>query len=423
MKMTVWRAIAATPWRFWFSRWPWLTLIYLFSGAILSLVLTPVIVVTFVFIPLWGLAVGALERRRVAMLGFTRIDTAHVRVDAGERHNWLNIRMTEAATWRDAGSLLATLLMGWISLAILFFEAIVLTVLVAIIISAARGPFQANLFKNVQVEIAPSDIWKICVAGLITLAIAAYLNAILAAGQASLSRFLLAPRQAELKSYIERLTRSRMSLVEAFEQERRRIERDLHDGVQQELVALSVRLGLAEVDLENATQSGADVSDARQAVAAAHDHVEHALHTLRTTVRGIHPAVLTDHGLAAALQELAGRAGLPIELDTALLKRTSTASEACAYFTVSEAIANTVKHSHATKIQIAAWTTASELIVVATDNGHGGVDETLGTGISGLKERAETLGGALNINSPAGGPTTLRLRLPATAALTTIHAD
>lgn len=265
MKMTVWRAIAATPWRFWFSRWPWLTLIYLFSGAILSLVLTPVIVVTFVFIPLWGLAVGALERRRVAMLGFTRIDTAHVRVDAGERHNWLNIRMTEAATWRDAGSLLATLLMGWISLAILFFEAIVLTVLVAIIISAARGPFQANLFKNVQVEIAPSDIWKICVAGLITLAIAAYLNAILAAGQASLSRFLLAPRQAELKSYIERLTRSRMSLVEAFEQERRRIERDLHDGVQQELVALSVRLGLAEVDLENATQSGADVSDARQA--------------------------------------------------------------------------------------------------------------------------------------------------------------
>lgn len=101
MNMTVWRAIGARPWRFWFSRWPWLTLLYLFSSAMLGLVLLPVIVVTFVFIPLWGLVVGALERRRLRLLGFARIDTAHVRVGTGERHNWLNIRMTEAATWRD----------------------------------------------------------------------------------------------------------------------------------------------------------------------------------------------------------------------------------------------------------------------------------------------------------------------------------
>ena len=388
----------------------------------LGLVLLPVIIVTFVFIPLWALALGALERRRVRLLGFTRIDTAHVRVDAGERHNWLNIRMTEAATWRDVGSLFATLLMGWIGLALLFIEAVVLAAIVAVVVSAARGPFRVNLFGDVQVEMMPSDIWKASAVGLLVLAIAAYVNAILAASQASLSRFLLAPRQAELERYIERLTRSRVSLVEAFEQERRKIERDLHDGVQQELVALSVRLGLAEIDLDHAAQSGADVRDAREAVAAAHDHTEHALRSLRATVRGIHPAVLTDHGLAAALQELSGRAGLPIELDTALIQKSSAASEGCAYFTVSEAITNAVKHSSATTIRIAAQTSANELIVTVTDNGHGGVDETLGTGISGLKERAETLGGALNIDSPPGGPTTLRLRLPTIATPTAIDA-
>ena len=312
--------------------------------------------------------------------------------------------------------------MGWIGLALLFFEAVALAAIIAIIASAARGPFRVNLFGDVRVEMMPSDIWKACAAGLLVLAIAACINAILAAGQASLSRFLLAPRQAELERYIERLTRSRVSLVEAFEQERRRIERDLHDGVQQELVALSVRLGLAEIDLDHAAQSGADVREARQAVAAAHDHTEHALRSLRATVRGIHPAVLTDHGLAAALQELAGRAGMPIELDTTLIQRTSAGSEGCAYFTVSEAITNAVKHSSATTIRIVARTTGNELIVTVTDNGHGGADETLGTGISGLKERAETLGGALNIDSPPGGPTTLRLRLPTISTPTAIDA-
>ncbi|WP_104127118.1 histidine kinase [Cryobacterium sp. Y57] len=422
MNITVWRAIGAKPWRFGFSRWPWLTLFYLFSSAMLGLVLLPVITMTFVFIPLWGLAVGALERRRVKLLGFARIENAHVRVGADERHNWLNIRMTEAATWRDVGGLFATLLMGWLGLALLVVEAVVLAAIVAIVASATHGPFRMNLSADVSVEMMPSDIWKACAAGLIALAVAAYVNAILVAGQASLSRFLLSPRQAELERYIERLTRSRVSLVEAFEQERRRIERDLHDGVQQELVALSVRLGLAEIDLEHAARSGANVQEARQAVAGAHDHTEHALRSLRATVRGIHPAVLTDHGLAAALQELAGRAGLPIEIDATLVQRASAASEGCAYFTVSEAITNAVKHSSATAIHIAAQTTAQELIVTVTDNGHGGADETLGTGIRGLKERAETLGGALNIDSPPGGPTMLRLRLPATTTLTAIAA-
>ena len=113
---------------------------------------------------------------------------------------------------------------------------------------------------------------------------------------------------------------------------------------------------------------------------------------------------------------------MPIELDTTLIQRTSAGSEGCAYFTVSEAITNAVKHSSATTIRIVARTTGNELIVTVTDNGHGGADETLGTGISGLKERAETLGGALNIDSPPGGPTTLRLRLPTISTPTAIDA-
>lgn len=330
--------------------------------------------------------------------------------------------MTETATWRETGSLFVTLLLGWVSLALLFGEALFFAVIVAITVSVSNGPFRVNLFSGVWVDMVPSDAWKAVVAGIIGLGISAYLNVTLAASQASLSRVLLAPRQAELEHHIERLTRSRLSLVEAFEQERRRIERDLHDGVQQGLVALSMRLGLAELEFEQLRLEGVDVDEVQRTVAAAHDQAEHALHTLRATVRGIHPGVLTDHGLTAALQEIAGRATIPITLNTDSTERLPVAIETCAYFMASEAITNALKHSSATAIQIKTRIDQGSLIVSVTDNGDGGADETLGTGLTGLKERAETLGGKLTIDSPHGGPTALRLQLPVHQALTPIPA-
>ncbi|AIY00059.1 histidine kinase [Arthrobacter sp. PAMC 25486] len=416
MDKTVWHALAGRPWHFWGSRWPWRSLLYVASGAVLGLVLLPLVVVTFVLIPLWALAVGALERRRVRLLGFARIESAHVPVGRGERRNWLNIRLAEAATWRAVGSLFATLLLGCLSMALLFIEALAVGGSIAVAAQASRGPTRVVFFGDFAVEPNPGLAWLAYVAVLMALALSSYANALLAAGQGALTRVLLAPRERELERNIQRLTQSRISLVAAFEQERKRIERDLHDGVQQELVALSVRLGLAEVDLELAERAGAPVGEARASVAAAHDHAEHALATLRATVRGIHPAVLSDHGLEAALQELAGRAGQSVTLD-AQVGRMDAATEACAYFTVSEALTNAVKYALASEVKVTALDSAGRLQLTITDNGRGGADPTRGTGLNGLMERAETLGGTLAVDSPPGGPTTLSLILPTKAGI------
>lgn len=417
MDKTVWRALAGRPWRFWASRWPWLSLLYVASSAVLGLVLLPLMVVAFVFIPLWALVAGALERWRVGLLGFARVDPSNVPVGRGERHNWLNIRLTEAATWRAVGSLFATMLLGWLGLVLLFVEFLAVAGSVAAVVQAPRGKAVVTLFGDTTITLAPGHVWLAVVAGLLALAVSAYLNALFATGQGSLARVLLAPRGLERERNIARLTQSRISLVAAFEQERRRIERDLHDGVQQELVALSVSLGLAGMDLELAERSGAPVGEARASVAAAHDHAEHALATLRATVRGIHPAVLSDHGLEAALSELCGRAGLPVTLD-ASVGRMDPAVEACAYFTASEAVTNAVKHSSATEASITVANRSGRLRLAVSDNGRGGADPAGGTGLAGLSERAETLGGAFEVDSPHGGPTTLTLTLPAGADLT-----
>ncbi|MBP2414804.1 signal transduction histidine kinase [Arthrobacter stackebrandtii] len=414
MKTTAWGALAARPWQFWASRWPWLALLYMLLSAVLGAVLLPVVVATFVFIPFWGLGLGALERRRVQLLGFAQVPSAHAPVAREQRYIWLNIRMSEAATWRAAGNLVTTLLLGWLALALLAVEIAALAVMVTMVVAASRGPSAVTLFGDVQIPLAPSQVWIVCLAGVLLLAALPYINMLFAAGQASLARFLLAPRNVELQRNLERLTLSRVSLVAAFEQERKRIERDLHDGVQQELVALSVALGLAGMDLELVERAGAPVAEARASVATAHDQAEHALRSLRTTVRGIHPAVLSDHGLEAALAELCGRAGLPVTLE-ATVGRMDAATEACAYFTASEAIANALKHSNATNVSVRARHDGGALLLSVADNGHGGADTSRGTGLRGLSERAETLGGSLTLCSPVGGPTTLELSLPAEA--------
>jgi signal transduction histidine kinase len=133
---------------------------------------------------------------------------------------------------------------------------------------------------------------------------------------------------------------------------------------------------------------------------------------LRRTVRGIHPVVLADHGLRAALDELSGRTPVPLELDIATLPRVSPAVETAAYYLVTESITNAAKHTTATRVRVRAHVTGSALDVTVTDNGHGGAHEEAGTGLRGLRERAETLGGAFDIASPAGGPTRLHMSVP-----------
>ena len=408
----VWQALMRPPWRFLFSRWPWIALAYLLVSAVLGFVLLPVGIITLLLLPLWGIAVGALERRRTAILGFPRQASGHVRVGAEQRYNWLGIRMAEAATWRETAALLLDLVFGWAAIVALFFQGFSLIALAAVGVTGAGGQADVRLFGDVRVIVGPENWWPVVPIGLVMLCLFAYVNTLLAAGQASLLRVLCGPRQRELARNVERLIQSRAVLVEAFEAERRRIERDLHDGVQQELVTLAARLGIVSLELDDLAAQGTDTRHARDALDAAQGQAEHAMATLRNTVRGIHPAVLTDHGLRAALNELADRTPVPISIDVAEFGRLPVAVETAAYYLVTEAITNAAKHTAATRLSVRAGIDVDALAVAVTDNGHGGADENAGTGLRGLRERAETLGGKFTIISPDGGPTTLHMALP-----------
>lgn len=410
--VTVWHAVMRAPWRFLFGKWPWRVLAYLLTSAAIGLVLLPLTVVTLLLLPMWGIVVGAIERRRTRLLGFASQASGHVPLTRDQRHIWLAVRMSEGATWREVAALLLDLVIGWVVIAVLFLQGVGLILLVYVGVAGARGPTRLNLFGDVWVVVAPGTWWPVVPIGLVAVGLFACVNTVLAAGQASLLRALCGPRQQELTRNVERLIQSRVTLVEAFETERRRIERDLHDGVQQELVTLAARLGMVSLELDDLDARGADTMPAREALDAAQSQAEHAMRTLRDTVRGIHPAVLADHGLRAALDELADRAPVALRLDIADLGPLPASIETAAYYLVTEAISNAAKHSAATRLTVRAGVEHDMLSVVVTDDGHGGADARAGTGLRGLRERAETLGGRFTVISPIGGPTTLHMAVP-----------
>ncbi|WP_166999532.1 sensor histidine kinase [Paramicrobacterium fandaimingii] len=414
MTNTVWAALRRSPVSFLRSWWPWRALLFLLTSAVLGVLLLAVTVLTLVLLPLWGIALGALERRRTRLLGFDRLPTGHVRLGRDQRPHWLSIRLVETATWRETAALFVDIVLGMLSLTVLFVEFAALAVPVAIAIAAIQGPRELNLFGDVYVTVTPGNWWPAVPVAAVLLALFAYLNVVIASGHAYLLRLLCGPRQEELERNVERLSRSRAALVAGFEAERRRIERDLHDGVQQELVTLAARLGMVSLDLDQLTAKGAETDAARAALAAAQDQAEHAMATLRNTVRGIHPAELTDHGLAAALDELAERAPVELRLDVDVGDRMLTSIETAAYYVVTEAITNAAKHTTSTRLTVRARSGEDGFDMMISDNGNGGADPDAGTGLRGLAERAETLGGVFTVDSPIGGPTTLRLQLPLT---------
>jgi signal transduction histidine kinase len=203
------------------------------------------------------------------------------------------------------------------------------------------------------------------------------------------------------------LAASRARLVKAADEARRRIERDLHDGAQQRLVAAALDLTLLEQQLER------DVAAARAALTRAREQLDEGLSELRDLARGIHPSVLTDRGLEAALQGLAKRAPVPLELELAIPERLDRAIEAAAYFVVSEAVTNAAKHAQAHGLSVAVAATDDNLIVTVADDGVGGADTARGSGLTGLADRVEALGGRLEIASPRGEGTRISARLPA----------
>jgi PAS domain S-box-containing protein len=204
----------------------------------------------------------------------------------------------------------------------------------------------------------------------------------------------------------EQLAASRARIVEAGDAERRRLERNLHDGAQQRLVATALTLKLAERRLE------ADPGAVRDLLASAHSEIEQALAELRELARGLHPAVLTDRGLGPALEALANRAPVPVEVVGAPRERLPDRVEATAYYVVSEALANVAKYARASAVRVDVERPDGRLVVTVSDDGVGGADATGGSGLRGLADRVEALGGRLDVTSPPGAGTTLRATVP-----------
>jgi len=212
--------------------------------------------------------------------------------------------------------------------------------------------------------------------------------------------------QAELRARVVELRASRARLVEATDAERRRIERDLHDGTQQRLVSIAMSLGLLESKLPG------EAKGARPLVRETREALTVALAELRELTHGINPPLLTERGLPAALDELCRRAALPAHLDLALDRRLPDRIESAAYFVVSEALTNAAKHSHGSEVRVCASGNAGTLIVEVADDGIGGATTTGGSGLRGLADRVEALGGRITVSSPPGRGTTLRAEIP-----------
>jgi signal transduction histidine kinase len=251
----------------------------------------------------------------------------------------------------------------------------------------------------------PVDVW-VTVGGIVLLAAAPWLTAAVAALDARVARALLGPSRAEeLEHRVEHLTQTRTGAVDAADAERRRLERDLHDGTQQRLVALAMNLGLARVQAQTAEQ-------AHEALAEAHEDAKAALAELRNLIRGLHPAVLEDRGLDAALSGVAARLPIPVRLTVDLPRRPSPTIEAVAYFVVSESLTNITKHAQASQAEVVVQRVGDRLHIIVSDDGVGGADPARGTGLAGLAKRAASVDGTFEIASPPGGPTLITVDLP-----------
>jgi PAS domain S-box-containing protein len=198
---------------------------------------------------------------------------------------------------------------------------------------------------------------------------------------------------------------SRARIVAAGDAERRRLERNLHDGAQQQLVTLSLALRMARSKLDEASEAAAMLDEAS-------DQLMRALAELRELARGIHPAILTDQGLESALEALAGRTPVPVELSVAARGDVPDQIEATVYYVVAEALTNTVKYAHATCVRVSVECNGGRMTVNVADDGRGGADRKRGSGLSGLADRVSALGGRLHVVSPSGGGTTVTADLP-----------
>ena len=249
--------------------------------------------------------------------------------------------------------------------------------------------------------------------GLVLLPVAALISrGLMVMHRAVVEGLLCVSPSTALRLDVERLRGSRSAALELEASELRRIERDLHDGAQQRLVMMAIDLGLAEERID------ADPAAAKALITDAREQAQQALGELRDLVRGVAPSILLDRGLVAALGAVAGRSPVPTFVDSALAagERLPHAVERAAYFVVAEALANVAKHSSATRCDVSLRSEPGRLLVEVRDDGVGGATMAPGGGLAGLRDRVQAIDGTLEVSSPAGGPTVVRVTMPVSAS-------
>jgi signal transduction histidine kinase len=224
---------------------------------------------------------------------------------------------------------------------------------------------------------------------------------------AALTTLCLTAVVSERERFAVELAASRVRLVETADTARRRIERDLHDGTQQRLIALAAHLGIAARRVRQAPEEAADHLE------QAHDELTYAIGELREIAHGIHPAVLSDLGLARAIMSVATRSTIPIRVLEVPSIRLDSSTEATAYHVVAEALDNAQKYAHASSVQVRAVAAPRSLRIDIMDNGVGGADAHAGSGLGGLRDRVEAVGGTFHLDSPVGQGTRLAVAIPA----------
>ena len=392
------------------------TLLAIGFGLVIVWVGMPILAATFA-LAIWG---AQLERSRIRVflgidipsptsyLGEDPISLARAQGITGKlRHPMLDVFfkrawrfVRSAQLWRDVLYLLLLLPLGCLGLFVVWIPIPFLAAPFITILGADPSVFFWEINNLFEALVA-------FVAGAIVLVPSSMLVNIVANLNGEMGRRFLAPSTEEvLTERVEELTESRSAIMRAMHLERRRIERDLHDGAQQRLVSLAMELGLAREKM------GTDLEAARKLLDESHEDAKLVLAELRDLVRGIHPAVLTDRGLDAAISAIAGRSRIPVGVDIRLPGRQPDEVEGTAYFVVVEALTNIAKHSEATEANVAIRRDRGWLRITVADNGKGGADPAKGSGLRGLSDRITALDGRMVVESPPGVGTTLMVEIP-----------
>jgi signal transduction histidine kinase len=406
------------------SSWPWRALVYaattvpiagilsvglvIFVAPLLAVVssmrqgrpadlpvvlfLTVISLIMLALAPIVSIAVTGVERWRLGI-----VDPRHL---PGQRFRGLAARYTSAAAWREVAY---TFWLGGI-VPIAYWMLGLLILLDVTLIASPWLAGDANRIVLVWTTVeTPRQAIPYAIAGILVIPVLWYLVGLLVAVQAAVARWLLGmPRDG---SALREVTRSRARLVDTYEAERRRIERDVHDGAQPRLTSLTLQLGLAKLDVP-------DDSPAAKPLAIAHEQAKGLMVMLRQIAQGIRPQSLTELGLAGAVRELVGVATIPVDVRADLEQPLPELVETTAYFVVSESLGNVARHAQATRAEIRLTQTDHNLIVEVEDDGRGGADPALGTGLMGLADRVDAVNGRLLLSSPTGGPTLVRVELP-----------